>query len=328
MQSFGAECARKFELKMYNSNEDSEKGTRMFFLETSGRSWITPREACCLESASRMSNLQVTVLLISSFLDLNENSSCYLFQQYPNIHFYTIDLQDAFQHTPLEKIIERKEFKTSQHKAIHLSDMLRLAIIYKNGGFYSDLDTVTIKDLSQFHNIIGQTNMKDTTLDYLSKLEHFSTIIGVDNLKNMSAKHLQNAEFKFEKNHKLLWKTMEEIAKRYEGRHRIEIGPLFITSVVKSFYNVTDIEHFKNQELEIVPNDYFYPAKAYEISKLWTIDTQNEDDWKRLLKDSYIIHFYSSQTNSLVVQRNVNYEVYSYLGPKYCPVAYWSSESF
>ena len=209
-----------------------------------------------------------------------------------------------------------------------MSDMLRLAIVYKNGGFYSDFDTVTIKDLSQFQNIIGLTNMKDTTLEYLAKLEHFSKIIGVENIKNMPIKHLQNAEFKFKRNHKIPWKTMEEIAKRYEGRHRIEIGPLFITSVVKNFYNVSDLEHFKNQELEVLPNDYFYPAKAYETSKLWTSSPQSEDDWEKLFQDSYMVHFYSSQTNSLVVQRNQNYEAYSYLGPQYCPVAFWSSETF
>ena len=33
----------------------------------------------------------------------------------------------------------------SEHKTTHLSDALRYALVYKQGGFYSDLDTVTIR---------------------------------------------------------------------------------------------------------------------------------------------------------------------------------------
>ena len=117
----------------------------MYFFETSGRSWLTPREACSLESASLKSNLQVNIIFTSSFLDLHDNSTCYLFQTVPNIHFYTIKLKDAFEGTPLERIYQRAEFRKSSYGPTHLSDMLRVAIIYKYGGFYSDLDSITIK---------------------------------------------------------------------------------------------------------------------------------------------------------------------------------------
>ena len=117
----------------------------MYFIETSDRSWLTPREACSLESAALMSNLQVNIIFTSSFLDLHDNSTCYLYQTVPNIHFYTVKLKDAFDDTPLERIYQREEFRNSQFRTIHLSDMLRTAIIYKKGGFYSDLDSITLR---------------------------------------------------------------------------------------------------------------------------------------------------------------------------------------
>ena len=117
----------------------------MYFIETSDRSWLTPREACSLESAALMSNLRINIIFTSSFLDLHDNSTCYLYQTVPNIHFYTVKLKDAFDDTPLERIYQREEFRNSKFRIIHLSDMLRTAIIYKKGGFYSDLDSITLR---------------------------------------------------------------------------------------------------------------------------------------------------------------------------------------
>ena len=324
----GTGCERKLVLKKFKSNDNGETVKKMFFLETSGRSWLTPREACCLESASRMSNLQVTVILTSSFFSLQDNSSCYIYQSYPNIQFYTIDVKDTFKHTPLETILEKREFMTSQYQAVHLSDMLRLAIVYKYGGFYSDFDAMTLKDLSQFQNVIGGTNIQEAILKNLERLKDFSEIIGVENIQKMSLRILQNTVFQFEKNHKILAKTMEEISKRFEGHHRIEIGPLFLTTVVKNMYNISEVEHFKKKDLEVLPNDYFYPAKAYEISKLWTKVPKTKEDWKQMFQNSFMVHFWASQTNSLVVNGNSEREAYSYLGPIYCPVSIVSSNSF
>ena len=119
----------------------------MFFLETSGRSWLTPREACALESAARFSGLRVNIILTSSFLDLYDNSTCFLYM-FSNISFFTIKLRDAFQDTPLDRFYQREEYRRSEHKTTHLSDALRYALVYKQGGFYSDLDTVTIRSIA------------------------------------------------------------------------------------------------------------------------------------------------------------------------------------
>ena len=144
-QTLGIQCQRKLELNRFSEKLRSNDKKEMYFLETSGRSWLTPREACSLESASIKSNLQVNIIFTSSFLDLHDNSTCYLYQNVTNIQFYTIKLKDAFEETPLERIYQRAEFLESNDRPTHLSDMLRVAIVYKYGGFYSDLDSITIK---------------------------------------------------------------------------------------------------------------------------------------------------------------------------------------
>ena len=46
----------------------------------------------------------------------------------------------------------------NKHKIYDLSDALRWALIYQVGGFFSDLDSLTISDLTKLKNVIGQTN--------------------------------------------------------------------------------------------------------------------------------------------------------------------------
>ena len=143
-QTLGPVCQRKLELERFKF-PSSQDGGEMFFLETSGRSWLTPRETCALESAARFSGLRVNIILTSSFLDLYDNSTCYLYMFSSNIRFFTIKLRDAFRDTPLDRFYQREEYRRSEHKTTHLSDTLRYALVYKQGGFYSDLDTITIR---------------------------------------------------------------------------------------------------------------------------------------------------------------------------------------
>ena len=60
--------------------QDEEVIGDMFFIETSGRSWLTPREACTLESAEKFPNLHINMIFMAKELDLNDNSTCYLYQ--------------------------------------------------------------------------------------------------------------------------------------------------------------------------------------------------------------------------------------------------------
>ena len=74
---------------------------QMVFLETSGRSKMSPRQACSVESAAKFSNLQAQVIMLSDMLDLTDNSTCYLHQTVSNVSFYKIDLQTIDENTLL-----------------------------------------------------------------------------------------------------------------------------------------------------------------------------------------------------------------------------------
>ena len=305
VQSFNNRCSKRVELRPFQITPAGSEA-EMFFLETTGRSWLTPREACALESAAKFSQLRVNIIFTSPFMDTFDNATCYLYMTVANVHFFTIQLGKIFDGTPLEGFQSRESVRQSKFRHVHLSDALRLALIYKAGGFYSDLDTVTIRDLSQLHNVIGAT-YKD---------------------RNTTSPHLANGEFHFKRKHPLLLLTMQGLAQIYRGEHRNEVGPLLITQAAKMLYKVRDVGALQTSQITVMPPSFFYPAKSFEVGSLWREKLMTFSDWFQFLQNSKMVHFYGSQSNMLVVQRNPAHELYAVIGPRYCPVSYWSSPHF
>ena len=304
-QSYNNRCSKRLELPPFQVSPAGSEA-EMFFLETTGRSWLTPREACALESAAKFSQLRVNMIFTSPFMDTFDNATCYLFMTVDNIQFYTVNLENIFGGTPLEGFHTRESIRQSKFRHVHLSDALRLALIYKAGGFYSDLDTVTIRDLSQHRNVIGATFQDENT----------------------TIPHLANGEFHFKRKHPLLLLTMLGLNKTYRGEYRNEVGPLLITQATKMLYKVTDVATLQTRQITVMPPSFFYPAKSFEVGSLWQEKPVAFSHWFRFLENSKMVHFYGSQTNMIVVERNPSHELYAVIGPRYCPVSYWSSSHF
>ena len=90
-QTFGNQCDKIVYLdKLELLDNQTLLDNKIVFIETSGRSWLTPRETCSLESAASFSNLPVLFLTTSAFLDLHQNSTCQLYQSSLNIRYIYI----------------------------------------------------------------------------------------------------------------------------------------------------------------------------------------------------------------------------------------------
>jgi len=304
-QSFGPDCSRPIPLKPFGP--EHVKDDQMFFLETSGKSRLSPRQSCSIESAAKFSNMHVRVILLNNTLDLTDNSTCYLYKTVPNVEFYTVDLSTIFEDTPLLSLIQSKAFKESCCKIEHQSDALRLALVFKYGGWYSDLDAVTIRDLSKFKNVIGVQRISGNAEDL---------------------PQLANGEFQFEKKHPVLWEAMTSGAKSFTGTNRVEIGPPLLTQAVATLYDNWDMKSVKNENILILPLNTFYPVEWFNTGALWPSYPMGCSDWSRLFENSSQVHFFGSQTDNAIVDHDPSHQAYAALGPKYCPVSIWSSETF
>lgn len=66
---------------------------------------------------------------------------------YSNIHFNYLNITQYTEHTPLEDWIKNEKLFRSQFLVSHTSDVLRYLSLWKYGGTYLDLDTISLKPL-------------------------------------------------------------------------------------------------------------------------------------------------------------------------------------
>ena len=68
-------------LKPYKENDSLEDPMKkVFFLETSGRKFLAPRQMCAVESAARFAGFNKVIVLLKSQDLLTNNGTCFLLQ--------------------------------------------------------------------------------------------------------------------------------------------------------------------------------------------------------------------------------------------------------
>jgi lactosylceramide 4-alpha-galactosyltransferase len=90
-------------------------------------------------------------VLFTSQVGFRNNSRLPIFdalRSYPNINFNHLDLKKYSHNTPVEGFIKSKKLFRSLHVVSHTSDVLRYLTLWKYGGTYLDLDTITMKSFS------------------------------------------------------------------------------------------------------------------------------------------------------------------------------------
>ena len=74
---------------------------------------------------------------------------------YPNIVYKKLNPIDLFGKTPLASWWKSGNIDFSKFRTAHLADAARLALLWKYGGFYSDLDTISLKSFEPLRNYSG-----------------------------------------------------------------------------------------------------------------------------------------------------------------------------
>lgn len=146
---------------LFDIREEENYGRRQaFFLETYGAGELNIRQACTVESLARLNpNLTVNVLFVDA--DVKEETSTLqsLRAEYPNVHLMRMDSQSLIAGTPLDKWYFCTKWREGPFHVAHLSDALRLLILYLYGGYYFDLDIVFVQPLpAELTNFIVAEN--------------------------------------------------------------------------------------------------------------------------------------------------------------------------
>ncbi|XP_075723651.1 lactosylceramide 4-alpha-galactosyltransferase-like [Rhipicephalus microplus] len=133
----------------------ASKADHIWFLETSGRRKLKPREACSIESACRHNTDYTVHLLYTGNISSNHCPYLRVLSKLPNFRSAVVNAGTELSGTPLSRFYEKGgELRRSKHFVEHLSDFLRYAVIWKRGGIYLDSDIIVLKSLKGIHNSV------------------------------------------------------------------------------------------------------------------------------------------------------------------------------
>ena len=119
---------------------------------------------CAIESAARHNPNRKIFVLFASPTDSKVSNVA--LKSYANVHFLNVNLDAFVEKTPAKKFYQSGELFTSKYLVEHMSDFLRLLVLYKYGGIYLDMDVVV------------QKNMDDLPANFLGKEAYEGNNVG------------------------------------------------------------------------------------------------------------------------------------------------------
>ncbi|KAH7965488.1 hypothetical protein HPB49_008391 [Dermacentor silvarum] len=217
----------------------------IWFLETSYKRKLGPREACSIESACR-NNGDYTVHLLSTG-NISSSDCPYqrVLSKFPNFRSAGLNVSLELAGTQLEPLHAiGGALNESPYKVEHLSDFLRYVVLWKSGGVYLDTDVIVMKSLKGIRN----------TVFYLSKNE----IHGV-----------ANGILFFDKQHPVIGALIDKCARVYNPYWWTTCGPA-IMSLLPLDTEFSRLVNFSNESAFFpVPwykgLDLFHPGKASAV---------------------------------------------------------------
>ncbi|XVF55113.1 hypothetical protein PTKIN_Ptkin06aG0010100 [Pterospermum kingtungense] len=163
----------------------------------------------------------------------------------------------------------------------NLSNLMRLAVLYKYGGVYLDTDFIVLKSFKGLKNTIGAQSM-----DMVSK----------------KWTRLNNAVLVFDMNHPLLFKFMEEFAVTFDGNKWGHNGPYMVSRVVHR------VEGRPGYNFTVLPPMAFYPVDWIKIGSLFKMPKDKagsrwvEAKLLQLKGHTYGVHLWNKQSSRLMVE--------------------------
>ena len=290
----------------YERSPLRENRLHIFFIETSGRLCLTARQACGVESAARANpNASITLYMekteITTESVSDRRQDCVitntLFQQMRNIKVAREELLGHLKDTPLWKLYQTGSLNMSKCPLVHRSDAVRVALLWKKGGIYLDLDAIVFRPLESLNNTVG-------------KVKDF-----VDNW-------VENGVMAFQAGHPFLKYFMKTMIESFRPEDYLSLGPGTLYPALLEFCDRDDLPSdrwlicWRNSSLFVQPPEAFYAVSNLQRKRFYQQEA-DQDDWDQL-RASYLSHIYGSSNVGTVPIDSL----YAILAQKYCPISY------
>lgn len=218
-------------LAFENEKDLHSTDSRIFFHETSGRSFLTLREVCSVESAARHHPSKLVQIFMSTE-SIELGHSWNVLNHYKNIQIIPIKNDEYFKGTPLAEWYESKVWESSPLEVKHLNQYIRMVTLWKGGGQYVDLSVLTFK-----------------TLDNQVFKDFF--------LVRDKWKRVDEATFHLSRNHPLIEKIMSDMVKNFDGS--VESFEGFALKTFESHCGTTYTSYMNCSDVRLLPHYHFHP---------------------------------------------------------------------
>ncbi|XP_059469113.1 lactosylceramide 4-alpha-galactosyltransferase-like [Neocloeon triangulifer] len=278
----------------------------VFFIESSGTGVLSTRQLCTIESLQENNpEVKIVVLYVDPVKVVNLAGQSSLFKVLRNANgrvvLATVNATYIVEKSGIFKTTAQKIFHVTPYKTHHVSDILRLILIWKFGGFYMDTDLVIFKNL-----------------DKLLSVENF--------LLSQVDDSIAPYFFGFRKNHPMLQKMMETARDEYLPHYYATV-PNAMGSAISRHFKVTvkeAIHRGKVDDVLVVNSTVFSPISLDEFVDLFR--DNNQQMIQKIMGSSLGIHVWNYKSGETRIMINSS-SPYSVLARDHCPRAYFGHES-
>ncbi|KAG8244529.1 hypothetical protein J6590_019781 [Homalodisca vitripennis] len=263
---------------------------------------LNARQICAIESTARLNPSRPVYLLHTCPLDDNfpSKSPEYVRQllTYNNVHVVMLDLAELFMRSIVEELYFNSRFEESRHPVEHVSDVIRLLVLWRFGGTYMDIDVVSIRPLDELGT------------NYAGWQDEFTIASGVLNF----------APDGF--GHHILTECLFDLRDNFEPHEWSTNGPLLITKTIMRLCGITyggERISRKCREFTDYPIPVFYPI--YYTQWQLFFDEKQTKRVLNLLNDTYVVHLWNKMSSQRTIRVGSG-QAYGILAAKYCPKAY------
>ncbi|KAK6231252.1 hypothetical protein SCA6_001325 [Theobroma cacao] len=265
---------------------DRDCTIRYFMVWLSPAQSFGPREFAALDSLFKASP-KGCLMILSPSLDSRQGYRILkpLIDGGFKVLAVTPDLHFLVKNTPAEGWLDEMKNGSKDPGNIslsyNLSNLIRLAILYKYGGVYLDVDFIILKDFMGLRNAIGAQSIDPITRKWT---------------------RINGAAMIFNDAHPLLLDFLQEFAMTFDGSKWGHNGPYLVSRVIGRVGNAP------GYNLTILPPKTFYPMTWTNIDRLFKKpETEAELQWVEdtlvtLKSSTQAIHLWNHRTRDFMIE--------------------------
>lgn len=269
--------------EVWTGSPAPEGFSRIFFLETGGYGQLSARVACAVESAAKLHPHWTVHLLSAGGGDASRANVtlsgpfAHMIKSIPNVVASVIKPQEVFQDTPLEAWYESGILDTSAFPVEHLADALRLAVVYKLGGVYLDIDVIVMRPLDSLPPCVCQSPVENGDM-------------------------VSNAFLAFHRGDPFLLHLMRTVRSVYRPQEWSSIGPKLLRLVTLERCGAQQVKELLGRRcggddtgFTVLPHWMFLPV-PFDRWEAFFVANASREAWL-MSSASYVMHVYNKMSS-------------------------------